>query len=170
MSQLVGAVKQYSYMDQASRQEVDVHEGIENTLTILAHKLKRGEVEIVRAYDPDLPRIDAYGSDLNQVWTNLLDNAIDAVDGRGRIQIRTGRSDERVVVEIADDGPGIPEEVQQRIFEPFFTTKPLGIGTGLGLDIAQRAVRRHHGELRVESRPGDTRFQVVLPLKAPEPR
>jgi signal transduction histidine kinase len=165
---LVGAVKQYSFMDQAPRQEVDVNAGLESTLTILAHKLGAGGVRVERALDPELPRIDAYGSELNQLWTNLLDNAIDAVGTEGTIRIRTGLDVDRVVVEVTDDGPGIPADVQARIFEPFFTTKPVGKGTGLGLDIAQRIVIRHRGELTVASRPGETTFRVRLPLAQPQ--
>ena len=163
---LVGAVKEYSYMDQAPSQDVDVNRGIKTTLTVLLHKLKKGDVRIVKELDPDLPQIHAYGSELNQVWTNLLDNAIDALDGDGTITIRTARGgDDAVLVEIADDGPGIPKEVQSRIFEPFFTTKDVGKGTGLGLDVAWRiVVQRHHGDIRLDSRPGETRFTVRLPM------
>jgi signal transduction histidine kinase len=161
MSTLVQAVKSYSYMDQAPLQEIDVHEGLESTLTILSHELK--SIEVTRKYDSTLPRICAYGSELNQVWTNLLDNAADALGGKGKITISTRRENEYVVVEIADDGPGIPEEIQSRIFEPFFTTKGVGKGTGLGLDIAYRVIVGHHkGDLQVVSRPGDTRFVARL--------
>ena len=133
---------------------------------MLLHKLKKGDVRIVKDLDRDLPQIHAYGSELNQVWTNLIDNAIDAIDGDGTIAIRTARSgDGAVLVQITDDGPGIPEEVQSRIFEPFFTTKDVGEGTGLGLDVAWRiVVQRHHGDIRLDSRPGETRFTVRLPL------
>jgi signal transduction histidine kinase len=161
---LVGAVKEYSYMDQAPSQDVDVNRGIKTTLTVLLHKLKQGDVRISKQLDPDLPPIHAYGSELNQVWTNLLDNAIDAVDGDGTISIRTARDGDAVLVQITDDGPGIPEDVRSRIFEPFFTTKDVGSGTGLGLDVAWRiVVQRHHGDIRVDSRPGETRFTVRLP-------
>jgi signal transduction histidine kinase len=167
ISDLVGAVKRYSHMDQAPGQDVDVHEGLENTLTMLGHALK--DVEVVRDYDRSLPRIPAYGGELNQVWTNLLDNAVDAMGGRGRIALRTARENDRVLVEIGDDGPGIPPESRDRIFEPFFTTKGVGDGTGLGLDISRRIVVGHHGgDLRVESRPGETRFQVRLPITSRE--
>ena len=163
---LVKAVKDYSYMDQAPLQEVDIHEGLENTLTILHHKLKN--IAITRDYDRTLPHINAYGSELNQVWTNLLDNAGDAVEsvkGERRIWIRTQREQELVLIEIGDNGSGISEDVQPHIFEPFFTTKGVGKGTGLGLDIAYRiVVNRHHGDLHVSSFPGDTRFQVRLPI------
>lgn len=164
ISTLVQAVKDYSYMDQAPLQEVDVHEGLESTLTILGHKLKPGIV-VNREYDQNLPRITAYGSELNQAWTNLIDNAIDAVDGEGQIWMRTSRQNNYLLVEIADNGPGIPAGVQSHIFEPFFTTKGVGKGTGLGLHIAYRiVVGQHQGDLRVTSRPGDTCFQVRLPL------
>ncbi len=163
ISTLVQAVKSYSYMDQAPLQEIDVHEGLESTLTILSYKLRN--IKITRQYDTTLPHICAYGSELNQVWTNLLDNAADALEGKGQITLSTRRENEHVVIEIADDGPGIPEEIQMRIFEPFFTTKGVGKGTGLGLDIAYRVIVRHHkGDLQVVSRPGDTRFIARLPL------
>ena len=167
---LVGAVKEYTYMDRAGEQDVDVHRGLETTLAVLGHKLKQGDVRIVRELQPDLPRIYGYGSELNQVWTNLLDNAIQAVDGDGTITLRTCTDGaDHVLVEIVDDGPGIPEEVQQRVFEPFFTTKDVGQGTGMGLDVAWRiVVRRHGGDLRMASRPGETRFAVRLPI-APAP-
>ena len=165
ISDLVGAIKEYSYMDQASRQEIDVHDGLESTLTILGHKLKA--IEVTRDYDRSLPRLPAYGSELNQVWTNIIDNAADAMEGRGRLTIRTARENDCALVEIGDDGPGILPDVQTRIFEPFFTTKEIGHGTGLGLDISYRIiVGRHHGELCVESKPGDTRFQIRLPLNS----
>jgi len=164
ISDLVTAIKAYSYMDQAPTQEVDVRASLETTLTILRFKWKHG-VEIVRDYAPDLPCITAYGSELNQVWTNLMDNALDALDGRGHLFVRTAREDDQILVEIGDDGPGIPEDIQARIFEPFFTTKGVGQGTGLGLDTAYRiVVTRHHGDLRVTSEPGSTRFQVRLPI------
>ena len=165
ISTLVGAVKEYSYMDQAPSQDVDVNRGIKTTLTVLLHKLKKGDVRLVKELDDDLPQIHAYGSELNQVWTNIIDNAIDAIDGDGTITIRTYRDGTgSVVVEITDDGPGIPEDVQSRIFEPFFTTKDVGEGTGLGLDVAWRiVVQRHHGDIRLESRPGETRFTVRIP-------
>jgi signal transduction histidine kinase len=165
IADLVGAVRSYSYLDQAPRQTVDVHEGLESTLALLAHKLRAKHVEIVRELDPRLPGIEASGSELNQVWTNLIDNAVDALGENGRITLRTSRQGDRVCVEIGDDGPGIPPELQARIFDAFFTTKPVGQGTGLGLDIAQRIVVRHHGELRLQSEPGDTRFQVMLPIR-----
>lgn len=148
ISNLVGTVKAYSYMDQAPLQHVAIHAGIESTLTMLAHHL-RG-VTIVRDYAADLPTICAYGSELNQVWTNLLDNASDALGGQGTITIRTARQDGVVLVEVGDDGPGIPPEVQRRLFEPFITTKPVGEGIGLGLDTVYRiVVTRHRGEVRI---------------------
>ena len=167
IGELVRAIKDYSYMDQAPEQEVDIHEGLESTLKILTYELRGVTVE--RRYDPQLPRVWGEGSALNQVWTNLLDNAIDAVKaepaGEPRITIRTAREDGGVLVEIADNGPGIPPAIQPRIFEPFFTTKGVGEGTGLGLDISHRiVVRQHRGELRFTSVPGDTRFQVWLPV------
>jgi len=130
---------------------------------IMQHKLKKG-VTVKRDYSPNLPRIEAYASELNQVWTNIIDNAIDAMNGRGEISLRTYAEDNRVVVEIADNGPGIPEQIRSRIFEPFFTTKPVGQGTGLGLHISHDIVaNRHHGQLLVESKPGATKFKIILP-------
>jgi signal transduction histidine kinase len=168
IAELVKAVKSYSYMDQSPMQEVDIHEGIESTLTMLGHKLKN--VTLIRAFDRSVPRIMAYGSELNQVWTNLIDNAIDAVNGTGRICISTAREDNQLVVEIVDNGAGIPPEIQPRLFEPFFTTKGVGAGTGLGLIISNRIVGdRHGGEIEFESRPGETRFRVRLPLDRPQP-
>ena len=163
ISELITAMKNYSYMDQASLQEIDLHEGIENTLIILKHKLKYGMV-VEREYGK-LPRICAYGPQLNQVWTNLIDNAIDATNGKGHLWIRTALESECILVEIADDGSGILPEVRSRIFDQFFTTKEVGKGTGLGLDIARRiVVGQHKGKISVQSQPGDTRFQVRLPL------
>ena len=164
IAQLVTAVKEYSYMDRAPEQEVDVHDGIEKTLLVLGHKVRPG-IQIRREYDAHLPHIQANGAELNQVWTNLIDNAIDAMQGRGQIVIRTRRENSTVVVEIADQGPGIPPELMSRIFDPFFTTKEPGKGTGLGLDIVRRiVVDGHHGDVSVESAPGDTRFSVRLPI------
>ena len=165
LSQIVKAMKSYTYLDQAPLLEVDVHEGLESTLVILQHKLKQG-VTVKREYSPNLPRIEAYASELNQVWTNIIDNASDAMNGKGEIILRTFAEDEHVVVEIVDNGPGIPENIRQRIFEPFFTTKPPGKGTGLGLHISHDiVVNRHHGQLFVESKPGETKFKVMLPRK-----
>jgi signal transduction histidine kinase len=163
IAELVKAVKSYSYMDQSPMQEIDIHEGIESTLTMLGHKLKN--VTLVRAFDRSVPRIMAYGSELNQVWTNLIDNAIDAVNGTGRICVGTCQEDNQLVVEIVDNGQGIPPEVQSHLFEPFYTTKPIGSGTGLGLIISNRIVTdRHGGEIEFESKPGETRFKVRLPI------
>ena len=164
ISTLVDAVRSYSYLDQGARQTVDVHAGLESSLALLAGKLRGRPIEVVRDFDPELPTLEASGSELNQVWTNVIDNAVDALAEGGRITLRTRRQAGRICVEIADDGPGVPAELRGRIFEAFFTTKPVGQGAGLGLDIAQRIVVRHHGELRLESQPGDTRFQVLLPL------
>ena len=170
ISELVGAVKSYSHMDKAPSREVDVHAGLDSTLILLGHKLKKGDVEVVRDYEKDLPHVCGHAGELNQVWTNLLDNAIDAVDGHGRITLRTASENGRVLVEISDDGPGIPEDVRERIFEPFYTTKDVGEGSGLGLDISHRViVEDHKGDIRVLSEPGDTRFQVRLPI-LPEDR
>jgi signal transduction histidine kinase len=162
---LVDAVRSYSYLDQAPRQAVDIHAGLESTLSLLGHKLREKRVAIVRDFDRDLPRIETAGSELNQVWTNLIDNAADALEPGGEITLRTRAQGDRVSVEIGDDGPGIPAELQARIFDAFFTTKPVGQGTGLGLDIVQRIVFRHHGELRLLSEPGDTRFRILLPVR-----
>jgi signal transduction histidine kinase len=164
ISDLVGAIKAYSYMDQTPLQEVDLHKGIEDTLLILKHKLKKKSINVVREYAEDLPRVMAFGSELNQLWTNLIDNAIDAMPDGGTLKVRTKREPVDVMVEVRDNGTGIPPEVQSRIFEPFFTTKPVGEGTGLGLDTSRRIVRKHHGNLRFETKPGDTCFQVRLPL------
>jgi signal transduction histidine kinase len=166
ISALVGAVKSYAYMDRGGLVEVDLHEGLETTLTVLGHKLKHTSIKIKRDYDRGLPRVTVRGSELNQVWTNLLDNAIDAVGGEGTIAIATRRDGDCAVVEVSDDGVGIPAEVRERIFDPFFTTKDVGFGTGLGLATARRiVVDRHDGSLTVESRPGCTTFSVRLPLE-----
>lgn len=163
IAELVNAVKAYSYEGRAPVQDVEVHEGLESTLTMLSHKLKG--VTLIREYDRSLPRIPAYGTELNQVWTNLIDNAIDAVNGQGEIRIRTCRDDDHVLVEIHDNGPGIPEHVREHLFEPFFTTKGVGKGTGLGLIISYRIVAdRHHGEIEFESKPGHTVFLTRLPM------
>jgi signal transduction histidine kinase len=166
VSTLVGAAKQYSQLDRAPFQVVDVRDLLSSTVLMLSAKLKG--ITVKKQFAPDLPKIPAYAGELNQVWTNLIDNAAQAMHGTGTLTIRTAREDDCVLVEIGDDGPGIPEAIQKRIFEPFFTTKPVGEGTGLGLDIAWRiVVNKHHGDLRVESKPGDTRFQVRLPIEAP---
>jgi signal transduction histidine kinase len=163
ISELVRAMKEYTYMDRTAYVETDVREGLESTLTILGHKLKG--VGVKRDYEEALPKIWANGGELNQVWSNLIDNAIDAVDGRGRIAVGAYRNGDMAVVEITDDGPGIPREIQNRIFEPFFTTKQIGEGTGLGLDIVRRIVVAHGGKVTFDSRPGETRFVVSLPIK-----
>jgi signal transduction histidine kinase len=164
ISEIVKALKTYSYLDQAPVQDVDVHEGLDNTLVILHHKLADG-ITVRRDYDSDLPHVEAYGSELNQVWTNILDNAIDALGGEGQITIRTRQDAGSVVVEIEDNGPGIPPEVLPRIFDPFFTTKPVGSGTGLGLAISyNNVVVRHRGDIQVHSQPGQTVFEVHLPI------
>jgi signal transduction histidine kinase len=163
ISELVLAIKEYTYMDQAPVQNVDIVKSLENTLTILNHKLKRGVV-VKRDYQRVPLLVNSFGSELNQVWTNLIDNAIDAMSGKGELRVRTYRDDSCVVVEIGDNGPGISPEVKAHIFEPFFTTKPVGQGTGLGLDTVQRIVKKHRGNIQVMSEPGDTRFQVLLPL------
>ncbi|HEY2764231.1 MAG TPA: ATP-binding protein [Pseudonocardiaceae bacterium] len=164
ISALVGAAKQYSQLDRAPHRPVDVHEGLDATLVMLARKLGDG-IRVVKDYDRTLPAVPAYPAELNQVWTNLVDNAVDAMDGHGTLTVRTGRDDEYALIEIGDTGPGVPPEIKRRIFEPFFSTKPVGAGTGLGLDVGWRVVvNRHHGDLRVISEPGDTRFQVRLPL------
>jgi signal transduction histidine kinase len=170
ISVLVGAAKQYSQLDRAPYRVIDVHELLDSTLLMMSRKLGDG-ITVVKDYDRSLPQIPVYAAELNQVWTNLIDNAVSAMDGTGTLTIRTAldRDRDQVFVEIGDTGPGVPEEIQERIFEPFFTTKPVGEGTGLGLDISWRIiVNKHHGDLRVESVPGDTRFQVRLPLTAQE--
>lgn len=168
ISQLISVIKDYSYVDRAAERDVDIHDSIEKTLVILGHKLRSG-VEIIRDYDKNLPHVRADGSELNQVWTNLIDNAIDAMDGHGQVRIRTRHDNQAVQVEIIDSGPGIPPDIASRIFDPFFTTKDVGRGTGLGLDIVRRIiVGRCHGEITFESAPGETAFLVRLPL-APKP-
>jgi signal transduction histidine kinase len=164
ISEIVKALKSYSYMDQAPTQQVDIHEGLDGTLAIMRHKLKNG-VDVVRDYGDDVPLIDAYGSELNQVWTNLIDNAIDAMSGQGQLTLQTRRDGDWVVVAVTDDGSGIPEEIQPKIFDPFFTTKPPGQGTGLGLNISYNiVVQKHNGRFTVQSRPGETCFEVRLPV------
>ena len=163
---LVDTVKSYSYMDRATEAvETDIHAAIEDTLKILTHKLRNKNITVTRSYDPELPRVLVNAGEMNQVWTNLLDNAIDALQDGGQITVRSAHEPASIIVEIADNGPGIPKEIQSRIWEPFFTTKDVGKGTGLGLDIVQRiVVRRHRGEISVQSAPGKTCFQVRLPL------
>ncbi|HET7269763.1 MAG TPA: ATP-binding protein [Rubrobacter sp.] len=165
MSEIVKAVKTYSYLDQAPIQEVDVRESLENTLVLMRPRIESG-VNIKRDYADDVPRIEAYGSELNQVWTNILDNAIDAIQAHGEITLYAYPEDNAVIVEILDNGPGIPKEIQPRIFEPFFTTKAPGAGTGLGLHIAYNiVVHKHRGQIQVASEPGETRIRVVLPVR-----
>jgi signal transduction histidine kinase len=167
MSKLVGAIKTYAYMDRGELVEVDLHEGLETTLTVLAHKLKHTRIEVVREYDRTLPKLTVRGSELNQVWTNLLDNAIDALGDTGTITVRTRRDGPCAVVEVADDGPGIPAEERDRVFDDFYTTKDVGQGTGLGLATARRiVVDRHGGSIAVASEPGATTFSVWLTLPA----
>jgi signal transduction histidine kinase len=164
ISEIVKALKSYSYLDQAPVQNIDVHQGLDDTLVILSGKLKSG-INVRREYANDLPKIHAYGSELNQVWTNIIDNAIDALDGGGEIVLRTRQEGDWVVVEIEDNGQGIPQENQTRIFDPFYTTKPPGKGTGLGLDISYNIiVKKHKGNIKVNSKPGETCFQIWLPL------
>jgi signal transduction histidine kinase len=163
ISDLIKAIKEYSYMDQAPLQEVDIKKSLETTLTIMHHKLKRG-IAVKREYSPEVPVVRAYGSELNQVWTNLIDNAADAMKDKGTLTIRTSRENEYVRVEIMDTGPGIPPDVLSRIFEPFFTTKGVGEGTGLGLDVAYRIVQKMRGLITVKSEPGNTRFNVRIPI------
>ena len=163
ISEIVKSLKTYVYLDQAPVQAIDLHEGLDNTIVILRHKLKQG-VNIKRDYASNLPRIQAFGSELNQVWTNIIDNAIDAMDGHGEIILRTRLEGDWVFVEIEDNGPGIPEEIQDKIFSPFFTTKSVGKGTGLGLNTTYNIVQKHAGEIKVFSHPGKTRFQICLPV------
>ncbi|WP_433887558.1 ATP-binding protein [Streptomyces sp. CA-111067] len=168
VSTLVGAAKQYSQLDRAPFQVVDVHELLISTLQMLGAKIGP-EVKVVKEFDRSLPRIPAYPGELNQVWTNLIDNAVSAMGGKGTLTIRTARDHDQLLVEFRDTGPGMTPEVRERIFEPFFTTKPVGEGTGLGLDISWRiVVNKHHGDLQAVSVPGDTRFLVRLPLELPK--
>jgi signal transduction histidine kinase len=167
ISELVSAVKSYSYMDQAPLQEVDIHNGLESTLTMLQHKLKESDITIIRQYDFNLPHINAIGNELNQVWTNLIDNAIDGIGKHGTITIRTKKeSNSQILIEVVDNGSkGIPKEAQSRIFEPFFTTKEPGKGTGLGLSLSHRIITQtHKGEINFSSIPGQTKFQIRLPI------
>jgi signal transduction histidine kinase len=170
MSDLVGAVKSYAYMDRGGLVEVDLHEGLEMTLKVLGHKLKHTSIEVVREYDRSLPKLTVRGSELNQVWTNLLDNAIDALGDSGTIVVTTRRDNACALVDIGDDGPGIPSEHRDRVFDSFFTTKDVGAGTGLGLATARRiVVDRHDGSLTFDSEPGRTTFHVSLPIKTHPP-
>jgi signal transduction histidine kinase len=163
ISELVQTIKEYTYLDEAPVQDVDIVRSLETTLTILNHELRNGII-VQREYQPVPLLVDSFGSELNQVWTNLIQNAIDAMVGKGELRIRTFREEQYVVVEIGDNGLGIALEVRSHIFEPFFTTKGVGEGTGLGLDTVQRIVRKHKGDIHVSSTPGDTRFQVWLPV------
>jgi signal transduction histidine kinase len=167
ISEIVKAVKDYSYLDQAPVQEVDVQKGLENTLIILRYKITKRGIKVIRSYADYLPPIEAHGSELNQVWTNIIDNAVGAMDSGGELTLRTYSTDANIVVEIEDTGKGIPAEIQNRIFEPFYTTKPPGMGTGLGLHIAHTIVYNHHGQIQFTSRPGKTCFQVTLPKQLP---
>jgi signal transduction histidine kinase len=170
MGQLVKAIKSYVYMDRGEVVQVDVREGLDSTLTLLKHKLKHTQIAVDRDYDPGLPKLTVRGAELNQVWTNLLDNAIDALGESGHITITTRADGDCAEVDIADDGPGVPAEIRDRVFEPFFTTKEVGSGTGLGLDTARRIlVDRHHGSLTLESRPGRTVFRARLPINGARP-
>jgi signal transduction histidine kinase len=164
ISDLIKAIKEYSYMDQGPRQEVDIERGLETTLTIMNHKLKRG-ITVIRDYAPNLPKVMASGSELNQVWTNIIDNAADAMKDSGKLTVRTARENDFVLVEIADNGSGIPPDALSRIFDPFFTTKGVGEGTGLGLDVVNRIIKNVGGHISVTSVPGDTRFQVRIPIQ-----
>jgi signal transduction histidine kinase len=166
ISELVRVVKEYSYMDQMPEQETDIHEGLDNTLIMLKYRLKGG-IEVIREYDRSIPKLCLRGGEVNQVWTNLIGNAIDAMAGKGLLQIRTHLEPRNALIEIIDSGPGIPPEIRSRIFEPFFTTKGVNEGTGLGLDIAYRIVTNHRGDITFESKPGDTRFCVRFPLRRP---
>ncbi|MBD2304894.1 cyclic nucleotide-binding domain-containing protein [Chroococcidiopsis sp. FACHB-1243] len=164
ISQLVQSMKSYSYMDRGAQQIVDVHDGIEDTLQLFAYKFKQG-IEIQRNYDRSLPKILAFGSELNQVWTNLIDNAVDAIAGKGVIELATAQNGDYIQVQITDSGAGIPVEIQSRIFEPFYTTKPVGSGSGLGLDAVRRIVEnRHQGTITFTSQPGKTCFTICLPI------
>jgi signal transduction histidine kinase len=165
VAEIVASVRQYSFLDRAPVQAVDIHESLESTLVMLRHRLRPG-IEVVRDFASQLPRVEAYGSELTQVWTNLITNAIDAMQGRGTLLLRTRAHAEQVCIEVVDDGPGIPSELQTRIFEPFFTTKPPGLGTGLGLHLVHNLIVHHHqGQIQLESAPGQTRFEVRLPVR-----
>jgi signal transduction histidine kinase len=168
MSGLVGAVKAYAYMDRGGLVEIDLHEGLETTLVVLGHKLKKTQIKVLRHYDRALPNLTVRGSELNQVWTNLLDNAIDALGERGTITVSTRSNGNCAIVDISDDGPGIPAGIRDRVFDSFFTTKDVGDGTGLGLATARQiVVDRHDGSLTVDSEPGHTTFHVSLPFAQP---
>ena len=164
---IIKSLKTYTYLDQAPVQNVDIHEGLDSTLTILQHKIKTNKVNVVREYSQDLPEVMGYGSELNQVWTNIIDNAVDALQGQenAEIIIRTRKESNWVVVEIEDNGPGIPEDIRSKIFDAFFTTKEPGKGTGLGLNITYSIVtQKHRGDIKVRSKPGQTVFEVWIPI------
>jgi signal transduction histidine kinase len=170
VSSLVAAAKQYSQLDRAAHQWIDVHAGLDSTLVMLTHKIGNG-VKVVKEYDRSIPQIPAHPAELNQVWTNLIDNAVQAMNGAGTLTIRTWHQDDEVYVSVGDTGPGVPEALRKRVFEPFFTTKPVGEGTGLGLDISYRiVVNGHGGDITLSSHPGDTRFTVSLPVTEPASR
>jgi signal transduction histidine kinase len=163
IGEIVKSLKSYTYLDQAPVQEVDVHEGLDNTLIMLRSKLKTG-ITLERNYAEGMPKVMAYGGELNQVWTNIIANAVDAMDGQGTIKISTKQVEKWIHIEIEDTGPGIPEDVRQKLFSPFFTTKPMGKGTGLGLNISFNIIQKHKGYIDVDSKPGQTRFSVRLPI------
>jgi signal transduction histidine kinase len=168
ISTLVGAAKQYSQLDRAPYQVVNVHDLLDSTLVMLSGKFGAG-IKVVKDFDLALPPVPGYPAELNQVWTNLIDNAVSAMGGHGTLTLRTRLDRDKALIEFCDTGPGVPAEIKSRIFEPFFTTKPVGEGTGLGLDISWRiVVNKHHGDLQVESVPGDTKFRVRLPVERPE--
>jgi signal transduction histidine kinase len=165
IEKLIGAIKKFTHMDRDhDKEQTDIHSGIRNTLTMLGYKLKKGNVQLVEEYDTTLPKVEAYVGELNQIWTNLIDNALDAmeVNNKGKLEIKTRRGNQSIEVAIADDGPGIPEEIKNKIFDPFFTTKEIGKGTGLGLDVVSRIVRQHGGSVKVNSTPGRTRLCYLL--------
>jgi len=164
ITEIVTAVKDYTYLDQAPVKRTDLHAGLESTLVILKHKLKQG-ISVARDYNQGIPLIEAYGGELNQVWTNLIDNAIEAMHGVGELRLRTYTEGDHAVVEIGDNGPGVPADVLPRLFEPFYTTKEPGKGTGLGLYVSYNIIQKHHGKIEVTSSPGDTRFKVSLPIQ-----
>ncbi|HKI78644.1 MAG TPA: ATP-binding protein [Ignavibacteriaceae bacterium] len=164
ITEIVKALKSYSYLDQGPIQSVDIHEGLNNTLVMLRSQLK-GNITVERNYSSDIPKIQAYGSELNQVWTNIIDNSIKSMNGTGKIILKTYKQGLNIVIELMDDGPGIPEEILGKVFDPFFTTKPPGEGTGLGLSISHNIItQKHKGEISVRSKPGETCFQINLPI------
>jgi signal transduction histidine kinase len=167
IADLVGAVKNFTHMDQGhDKQYADVHDGIRNTLTMLQHKIHTGSVEVIKNFDTSLPPVKAMIGELNQVWTNLMDNALDAMEpaGKGTLEIKTRRDNDCVEVSIIDNGPGIPDDIKSQVFDPFFTTKEIGKGTGLGLDVVNRIVKQHRGSIKLNSVPGRTEFLVCFPI------